>query len=238
MTDLAAEVGQRVVGRGPGSVGEPVGELHDPAAQRLEGHRDDSGRDHGGPEPVGLAAEQPAHAHDQEDVAGRDDQRRHAVDDRAIDDHVDVVEPVPEDRDGEADRQQEERHLQRHSCRPGLLPARDGLAHDQRHQPGRQRRRRDHEPAQLLPGLALRASQPDDHAADGREQRDRDGEHTDRDEGAGRPRRRSPGPHARRRRRAAGWPGRRRTAAGRARQRPRRSATAARGSGRPARAGT
>ena len=48
--EAAAEVRQRLVGLGPGAVGQPVGEPDDLPAQRLEGQRDQRGRQQRQPE--------------------------------------------------------------------------------------------------------------------------------------------------------------------------------------------
>ena len=167
LTEPAAEVGQRVVRRRARAVGEPVGEAHHRAAQRLERHRDDCCRDDRRPEPLDLPAEHGSDPDDQGDVADRDEQRRHTEDDGPVDDQLHVVQPVPQDGDGEAHRQQQERDLQRHGGRPGRArPPFMALDDDQHRQTGRDEGGRGSDPSQLLPGLTTGSPEAQDHGDD------------------------------------------------------------------------
>ena len=154
--ERSAEAGDRGVGVVPLAVHQPVDEPLHALPHRLEADGHDAGHDERD-EKVAAGRERRADQSDDRDIAGDDADGHHAVDERAIDDEVDLVEPVLEDGDGDSGRQEEERQHRQH------LGARDdapqqGADDEERH--GEAERHAD--PAQLLPLVAAGAAVADD----------------------------------------------------------------------------
>ena len=123
---LSGELTEHFVGCRSLSIDQPVGDPLQALPHRLKSHRHDDGRDDGQPE-IGLAtaAHQRPDANRDADVDSRDQRRQCAVHERSADDHVDVVQPVFEDRDADrsgdcqyGQRRESGRHRVDHSPRP------------------------------------------------------------------------------------------------------------------------
>ena len=108
-----SEVGERFVRRGRGAERHPVRQPDDPAPKGLEGQRDQGGREQRGPETAGSTVHRQADRHDHEHVAGSDQDGGNGQDHGAIDDQVDLQQPVAEHRDGHAERHGDLGHPQR-----------------------------------------------------------------------------------------------------------------------------
>ena len=130
------EVGQHLVRRRSVAVDKPVRKILRATAQRLEEQRDGHGR--GGRED-GIAdpvSDQRPDPHHHDEVQAGESRGQQPVHDRAIDDHVDVVEPVPQDRDRDRRRDPQERR--------GLRPDQRDVRHRRVVAPaGEQRSERD-----------------------------------------------------------------------------------------------
>ena len=233
-----AERGQRLVGLCPAAVREPVGEPDQAAAQGLERQRDHGGAQQRQPEAAPRVLDQPAQRHDEDGVADGGERDTRHDHDRAVDDHVELVELVSQHGDREQDREQEVRHEQRERGRPGLLVAVPALHHEQPDHPERRQRGRQGDQPELLALLALAAVQPDQHRDHRRDETAEDRRGTRRSGPPvgpcpAVPRRCSNGssPAASRARRAC-------RAGHRTRSATRRTASGATAAGRPARGGT
>jgi hypothetical protein len=139
----------------------------DPAPERAERHRDRQGRD-GGAEERPAPQEQPGAEHDHGEGAAEHD-RDGAVDDRAVDDAVDLVQPVTCDRDPDrdADRRPREEQHRRHDPDHAAVRGVGDRAHDeaQRDQP-----RRPGEPLHLQAAVAVGVPVADDDRGDAQEE--------------------------------------------------------------------
>ena len=92
------EVGEHLVGRGPLPVHDPVRDQLGPAPQRLEQQRDRQGRRGIEQRAARVTGERPD-AHHDAGVNGRERRREQAIHDGAVDDDVDLVQAVLEDRE-------------------------------------------------------------------------------------------------------------------------------------------
>ena len=117
------EVGQHLVGRGPLPVHDPVRQQLGPAAQRLE-QQCDRQRRRGIEEWAARVTGQRPDPHHDAHVDRRQRRRQQAIPDRAVDDDIDLIQPVLHDRDGHRRRdadQHDERHCRiRDGGQPGL----------------------------------------------------------------------------------------------------------------------
>ena len=172
VAEPAGEVGERLVGRRCRAEGQPVGEPHDPPAQRLEGHRHHSRGEQRRPEAVRPAPGGRTEDDDGEDVAARDQPAGDRQQQCPADDDVQVEEPVAQHGHRRADREEEVGDVERHVVGVGVIdPARreeerDGEAESDR------RGGRGH-PAQLLALHARRPVQTTDESDAGGHQRHR-----------------------------------------------------------------
>jgi hypothetical protein len=165
-----AELGQRGVRLAAPAVEQPVDRPLQARPGGREEHRDDAGRDQRDRQVV-LAPQRRAEVADHEHVDADDQHGERAVDQRAVDDDVDAVEPVAEHRDRDRDRQAEQHEDQ--GDPPD--PARQLLGQRQDQQRGRS----EEEPLHLLPLGAVRAAEAGDHGGQSQEhpEQERDAEH-------------------------------------------------------------
>ena len=105
---VLGEVGQHLVGRGPLAVHQAVGELPEAVPQRLEQHGDADRRGDREQRAAAMPGERADAQHDAR-VHDRERRRQQAVDHRPADDHVNVEQPVPENRDRHRRRDPEQR---------------------------------------------------------------------------------------------------------------------------------
>ena len=108
----AAEARERLVGLGPGAVGDPVGHPDHRSPQRLEGQRDERRREQREQQSTGAGVDQAPDHHDHRRVAEGGEREADCEHHRAVDHHLDVVEPV-------AQCGQRERHAGAGRRRPG-----------------------------------------------------------------------------------------------------------------------
>ena len=140
--EMLAKLRERLVWRRPFAVDEPIGQALGPLPQRLEGEGNDGGGDEGQQELL-APANHCADAHHDHDVDGGDQDGQPAVDERLVDDDVDVIEAIAQHRDPDRNRQrrggewQQQRNLQRWN-------------EDLRYQRDQQQRDRGKQPFQLL----------------------------------------------------------------------------------------
>ena len=106
---------------------------------------------------VGAGRERRADQSDDGDIAGDDADRHRSVDERAVDDEVDLVEPVLEDGDGDSGRQEQRRQPGQERGARNNTPQQRA---DDEEWHGEAERHSD--PAQLLSLVAGGASVPDD----------------------------------------------------------------------------
>ena len=154
--ERSAEPGDRRVGIVPLAVHEPVDEPLHALPHRLEADGHDTGHDER-EEKVAAGRERRADQSDDGDIAGDDADRHHAVDEGAVDDEVDLVEPVLEDGDGDSGRQEQKRQPSQERGARNNTPQ-QRADDDERH--GEAERHSD--PAQLLSLVAVGAAVPDD----------------------------------------------------------------------------
>ena len=141
--DPCAEVGERVVRRGPVPVRQAVGDPEDPASQRLERQRHDHRGQQRPPEPAsGRVLHGATQQHDQADVTDGDERRGDREDHGPADDDLDLVEPVAQHRHRDADDEEHVRHVERHARPPRLPAVVEALPDDQDEERERRRRRR------------------------------------------------------------------------------------------------
>ena len=158
-----------------------VDEILHPRAQGTERKRHDERRQ--GDDPRGVAADDDAERDGDRRVDGEEQQRQRHIDERAIDERVDRIQPVPHDRDPDRRNERELGHEKK--CeRLGASAAEPGAHHDVEREDEGDQRRTPHEPLHLQ---ALDADRPtkaeDDGEGAGEEAcEDPDGE---RDPGAG-----------------------------------------------------
>ena len=110
-----AEPGDRGVWIVPLAVHQPIDEALHALPQRLEADGDDAGYDERDDE-VAAGRERRADQSDDGDIAADDADGQHAVYERAIDDEVDLVEPVLENGNGDACGQREKRQHGQDLC--------------------------------------------------------------------------------------------------------------------------
>ena len=150
--------------------------------ERLEEERDGHGRGDR-EEPAAPTADHRPDADHDADVDGGEPGRKQAVDHRAIDDDIDLVQPVFQDGDGERGRHAEEhqdRRGQEHSGRDGGGITATGGQSGDREDVGQQRQRgHERDPLDLLAKLAA----PRPIANDERHERGGDRERDDPDRG-------------------------------------------------------
>ena len=169
-----AEVGERVVRRGPVPVGQPVGEPDDPATQRLERQRHRHGGEQRPPEPSSVASStvRPSAPPDRRSRRPRTPRRsRHHG---PADDHLDVVEPVAQHRHPDADDQGQVRHVERHARPPQLPAVVEALADDQHEERHADAGRPERDDPELLAGRAGGSAEPLQHRDDAGQKHQRD----------------------------------------------------------------
>ena len=161
---MIGEAGHYLVGRRSLAIDEPVGEALHPLANRLKGDGDDGGR-HDRQREVGAIARscQPADADDDANVDRGDEGGKRAVDERAIDHKVDVVKPVAENGDRDADRQQ------RHKQNEEQIRQEAVVAQKERY--GGQNQRKE-KPAELMPLKAVAAAVSESNRGYGSDERE------------------------------------------------------------------
>ena len=96
---LVRELRKHLVRRGPLAVDQPVGEPLGPIPNRVEG-QGDQGRGPEGKERVPSRADGCPDTDDHRHIHGREEGSEKAVDDGLVDDHVDLVQAVAQDRQG------------------------------------------------------------------------------------------------------------------------------------------
>ena len=99
---VLAELRKRLIGRRPPAVDQPVGEPLGPLPKRLEGQGDDRRREQGEPQPLAAPDHGADVDHDQ-DIHDGDYGGEAAVNERPVDDQVDVVEAVSQNGDADCD---------------------------------------------------------------------------------------------------------------------------------------
>ena len=104
------EVGEDLVGGGPAAIDQPVGQALDPCPHRLESdrHHRRGGDRQSQARPRAALRQRPEADHDRHVHTG-DEHGERPVDEGLVDDDVDVVEVVAEDRDADGDRDQRDR---------------------------------------------------------------------------------------------------------------------------------
>ena len=180
-TDPFTQLGQDLFRRGALAVHEPVREPVRPIPGRLEGDGDDRGpEDRQGEVRIVSATQGCTDAGHDPDEHGGDEQGERAEDQGPVDDHVDVVEAVLQDRharrdrDGPAARQGQERSGQIE--RP-LGDTRDG-DHEVREEEEGREAPREEQPLHLLVFVAARPAEAPRHGDD-RQHDDREERQTD-----------------------------------------------------------
>ena len=112
------EVGEHLVGRGPPPVHDPVRQKLRPAAKRLEQHRDRQRRRHIEQRPARVTSKRPDPHHDQH-VDRRQRRRQQPVPDGTVDDDVDLVQAVLQDRHRDSRGNPEQRDDRYHNVGGG-----------------------------------------------------------------------------------------------------------------------
>jgi len=113
---VLGEVGQHLIRRGPLAVHEAVREQPGPVPQGLEQQGDQDGRGDREDRAAPVSRERPD-SQDDARVHGREGCREQAVDNGALDDDVDVVQPVLEDRGRHRGRDSDEHDERRRGLR-------------------------------------------------------------------------------------------------------------------------
>ena len=136
LAHVRGESREDLVGRGALAVDHPVRGALRLLASGLERDRDDGGGDER--EELRRPDERPDD-HDDRDVHDRDERREQAVDDRLVDEEVDVVQAVLQDRgpDGRVEEQQRDVEQYRSDRTVGEKRDGEGLGHEEarRHEP-------------------------------------------------------------------------------------------------------
>ena len=180
----AAEARERLVGLGPRAVGDPVGHPDHRSAQRLEGQRDHRRREEREQQSAGAGVDESPDHDDHRRVADSGEREADREHQRAVDHHLDVVEPVAQRGQRERHRQQHVGDQERKGRHPGLLATVQAL-HDQRvREADDQRRDRQRDQPDLLSFLSLAAAQPDPHGDQRGDQAADDHEEAQGEEGA------------------------------------------------------
>ena len=152
-----------------------VDEILDSCAQGTERKRHDERRQRD--DPRGVAADDDAEPDRDRRVDGEEQERQRHVDERAIDEAIDRIQPVPHDRDPDR-RDERELGNEEERERLGASAAEPAAHHDVEREDERDQRRTPHEPLHLQALDADRAAEAeDDREGAGKEARkDPDGE--------------------------------------------------------------
>jgi hypothetical protein len=172
------ELAQHLVGGRPPAVDEPVGQASRAGTHRLE--RDGKkGGGHERKQGIALRADDRSDAAHDERVDGGHECGEQGEDHGLLDDHIEVVQAIPEDSDAAGDRdpddQRRERQREQH-VRDHLVPV---AQHDPDEEEDEERGTHVQEPADLLTGIGIRATEPDedgDAGRHGREERRQSGD--------------------------------------------------------------
>jgi hypothetical protein len=159
----------------PSAAISAVDEILDSCAQGKERNRHDERRQ--GDDPRGVATDHDAQPDRDRGVDREEQKRQRHIDERAIDERVDRVEPVPHDRDPDRRNERELGHEEK--CeRLGASAAEPGAHHDVEREDEGDQRRTPHEPLHLQSLDADRSAEAeDDREGAGEEARnDADGE--------------------------------------------------------------
>ena len=159
---LLAEAGNYGVGIVAVTIEEAIHASLHPLSQRLERNGDDAGSEERRDHPT-FGFEQRTHTHDDENVESGNERGQHRVDQRPVDDKIDVEQTLTQDGDPGRQRQSAEGQSPQHAVPLDAVTQTAERQHQMARESDGHDRRGESDPLQLLPLHSVRTPQPKHH---------------------------------------------------------------------------